>query len=134
MTSYQSGMFVLDGLVVLTTAAHLALIVAGLRALVSGRDVVWECSWQFPLRVWGALAAVRQVCIPDVRALAARVPHVQSVMFRMPRGTSRARAQILPFSLNVLQGTSERRVRASQHYLTIGERMRARTGTRTLAA
>ena len=133
-------MMVLGGCALLTATGLVVIVAIGLRAVALGRDVVWECSWQLPIRLMTSVQNLRHIPLrmPDPRRLAAALPYRPSWTMR-PAGQGQfrlPRAMPIPFGLQSLAGVpagGRRPVRA-RHYQTVGERMRAQTASRRWAA
>ena len=76
-------MLILTGLVLLTMVVLVGFVVLGLRALLLGRDIVWECSLEFPIRI------VRRV--QDLWQARTRVADLR-LLLRMPSADLASRA------------------------------------------
>jgi membrane protein implicated in regulation of membrane protease activity len=117
MSVNDVSIFALGLMAVLCMAATIAIFWIGLFALLSGRDIVWECSWSWPGRLlarWRALSEMS--IIVSLRSAFVRFVDDQRVL-QQASGSSRFR--MVP---NV-------RRPVSHHYLTVGARARMRAGT-----
>ncbi len=146
LAASSSPIVVLGSLAVVTVIFQITLLVIAIRAFVQGRDYVWECSWQWPLRVALALQALWRWCLDTpslVLTVALLIRHpgwrrvASNYVWRfVPNVTRRVstfglpRPIVLPFNLppallSVTSTRNGRRPVRSQHYMTVGERMRA---------
>lgn len=134
-TPNSAPILVLGSLALFTAAVQAILFALGMRSFILGRDYVWECSWQFPGRVVAALSRVRhwQPHVHNLGALAATFQGkaVSGGQALRRRARPLSRTMIRPLNLPNLQALAgptagNRRPVSSQHYQTVGERMRAR--------
>ncbi len=131
-TPSSTPILVLASLALTTAAFQLSLFMLGLRAFLLGQDYVWECRWQFPIRVITMLKRLRQWREAGLR-VGVMVGVVGSGVARGGRllaGRARLgqRGIVLPAGLLSMVGRtapSGRQPIRSQHYRTVGERMRA---------
>ncbi len=138
-TPTSTPILVLGSLALFTAAVQAILFVLAIRAFILGLDYAWECSWQFPGCVAATFSRLRQwrhhahTLALWAAALGLRAGTLRSRAARRGRALrKRARplslALILPLNLPMAAGSTagHRRPVNSQHYQTVGERMRAR--------
>jgi len=131
-TPNSTPILVLASLALMTAAFQLSLFVLALRTFLLGQDYVWECRWQFPIRVITTLKRLRQW-----REVGRRVGVMAGVVGSVvSRGGlslgQRARlgqhGLVFPSNLLSMVGRPApggRQPVRSRHYRTVGERMRA---------
>ena len=131
-TPNSTPILVLASLALMTAAFQLSLFVLALRTFLLGQDYVWECRWQFPIRVITTLKRLRQW-----REVGRRVGVMAGVVGSVvSRGGlslgQRARlgqhGLVFPSNLLSMVGRTApggRQPIRSKHYQTVGERMRA---------
>jgi hypothetical protein len=108
----------LGALALLSATVLAILVVMGLRALLLGRDTVWECSWRTPPRVllwWDQIRTTQPRQLVDSAIRASYRAHARQVALLQQRPQA------------------ARRPIRSHHYLTVGERARLRAANRQAA-
>ncbi len=131
-TPNSTPILVLASLALTTAAFQLSLFMLGLRAFLLGQDYVWECRWQFPIRVIATLSRLRRwreagqhVGVMAGALGSGMARGGRSLAQRARRGRH---GLVLPTNLLSMVGRQApggRQPIRSKHYQTVGERMRA---------
>ena len=123
----------MGGLAILCCVLLLGMVVMGVRAILQGRDIVWECSWQFPIvlaihikRIWHMSARIAGTYI--VRCF---LPPPQTQKRRHANARVHMPLGELLASMLPLPETRGRRSHKVLHYQSSGARQHAQHGRKT---